>query len=161
VAIEDVEPSQGLVQEALPAGDLEEGHGGARHVGVVVQRARVLQDPVAPGMAEATVWRHRARDEVEGLGRGVDPGRLVEGEAGMGERRDHQPVPVCQHLVVPARPGARLARGAERLALQAQAILLGRAQEVERTEAVQDVGAFPVPGGGHVVDPLERLDLPV
>ena len=74
----------------------------------------------------------------------------------VGQRSDHQPVPVGQHLVVPAgadAPGAARkqlgAHGGERL-------LLLRGAELEVGEAVEDGVAFPVALVGDVVGLAEK-----
>ena len=76
--------------------------------------------------------------------RHVDPVGLAEQRAGVGERGDHQPVPVGQHLVVEAGPHALLARAraAWRAAWRAaprRPSLRGR-----RCEPVEDVVAFEI-----------------
>ena len=62
----------------------------------------------APAVAEPAVDGHRRGNEREGAARGVEPVRLVEGEAGADEGGDHQTVPVRENLVVEPRWNAFL-----------------------------------------------------
>ena len=112
--------------------------------------------PGAPGMAQAAVLGDVGEDEGKGgLGR-RQPGGLVEGRAGGGEGRDHQAVPVGEHLVVPLRRHARRAGGEQPGAASGQHLLQGRVAQPPRRAAVEDGPAFPVAAGGDVVGPLER-----
>lgn len=57
---------------------------------------------MTPCVMQPAILAHGVGYEVEGLHGGIDPGLLAEGEAAPGKGRDHQPVPIRQHLVVPA-----------------------------------------------------------
>ncbi len=57
-------------------------------------------------MAEAVALGHRFGDETECAGRKLDPFLFAEEPARIGERGDHQAVPVGEHLVVEAGANA-------------------------------------------------------
>ena len=98
------------------------------------EKRRRRRSPRGAPARRGTDWRNRRRSPDAGPGRrascassrpsapvisprtkskaaraSVDPVRPLEHHPGIGQRRDHQPVPVGQHLVVPARaaPAAR------------------------------------------------------
>ena len=102
-------------------------------------------------MGEAAVLLHVLHDEAEGGGGGGQPLGAVEHARGVGERGDHQAVPVGQHLVVPAGADAV---GAARQQLEAhvrQRLLVGGRAQQRVAQAVEDGVAFPVAGFGDVV----------
>ena len=83
----------------------------------------------------------------KGAGASVDPGRLPEHDAGDGQRGDHQPVPVGQHLVVGpgrTRPRGPPASRAQAAASRAVAYPRSSACAVVRLETIEDSVAFPV-----------------
>ena len=92
---------------------------------------------------------------VEGRDRRVEPGRRVEDHGGVRQRRDHQAVPVREHLVVPA--GALPARAAlqQQRAQPGEAGLVGHLVGLRRGQPVEDGLAFPVAAPRDVVDGLE------
>ena len=107
-------------------------------------------------MAEPVAARHRAGDEGErALGR-VEPRRLGEEEAGVGERGDHQPVPVGEHLVVEAGPYARVA-DAEKFCAQRREPRVVVVAARLRVEAVEDVVALEIARRRHVIVPRKKL----
>ena len=73
----------------------------------------------------------------------VEPGRLVEDLAGIGERRDHQAVPVGQHLVVEAGPHARCAGGKQLCAQRGKPLLVLLAAR-KRLETIENIVAFEI-----------------
>ena len=91
------------VEEAALARCLIKRERGADHRGKIRGEAGEFQFAVAIGMAEPVAARHRPRNKIEGLPRQVDPGCFAKQQSGIGERRDHQPVPVGQHFIVEAR----------------------------------------------------------
>ena len=100
-------PGERAVEIRARAGRLVERERGPDHVGVVGGEPRQQQLAGAPGMAEPVAIAHARRNERERARRHVEPGRLAERDTGIDERRDHQAVPVGEHLVVEPRPHAR------------------------------------------------------
>ena len=88
--------------------------------------------------------------------RGGQPVVALEHGGGVGERGDHQAVPVGQHLVVPARPDALVAHRLQPGAQARQPLLLGVAQQRRRAVAMQDGVMLPVALRRDVVDLLEE-----
>ena len=107
-------------------------------------------------MAEPVAARHRAGDEGERARGGVEPRRLGEQEACVGERGDHQPVPVGEHLVVEAGPYARVA-DAEKFCAQRREPRFVVVAARLRVEAVEDVVALEIARGRHVIVPRKKL----
>ena len=146
-----------LVEVAHLAGRLEQRDAGARHVGVVVERAAMQPLAGAMGMEQpAVVVAHPVHDEAPGADRGGQPVVALEHGGGVGERGDHQAVPVGQHLVVPARPHALVAHRLQPGAQAGQSLLLGVAQQRRRAIAMQDGVMLPVALRRDVVDLLEE-----
>ena len=96
------------------------------------------------------------RDEVEGALGDLEPRRFVEHQARIGERRDHQSVPVGQHLVVEAGAHACRAR-VEKFCAQRREPRLVRIAARQRFEPIEDVVAFEIAGRRHVVVAGEEL----
>ena len=113
--VERALPGQRLLEIGALAGRLVQRQRGADHGGEVGGEAREEQPAVAPGMAEPVAAGHACGDEVEGARGHLDPGRLAQHDAGVGQRRDHQAVPVGQHLVVEAGPTRVAARACSSL----------------------------------------------
>ena len=147
------------VRKAALVGRLQQAQRAPDHVGVVAGGAGRLGLAGAPGMGEPAVLLHVLHDEAEGGGGGLQPLGAVEHARGVGERGDHQPVPVGQHLVVPA--GANAARAArQQLAAHVrQGLLLGGRAQQRIAQAVEDGVAFPVAGFRHVVGLREHLGI--
>ena len=82
--------------------------------------------------------------------------RLVEHEARIGERRNHQSVPVGQYLVVEAGAHAGLAHGKEFCAQRGKPRFVRFAAR-QRLEPIEDVVAFEIAGRRHVVVAGEEL----
>ncbi len=120
-------PNLGALQIGALAGRFIERQRGARHRGKIRSEARIKQLARAPRMTEPIALRHLARDEIEGALCHRDPVRLIEQHAGIDQRRDHQPVPVRQHLVVEAGPHAAFARVEQDLAQMPELLLLALA----------------------------------
>ena len=108
VRLERGAPALGGGEAGRIVGGLIEAQRGPDHVGVVAGVALHLGLAGAIGVGEAAVRLHALADEIEGGGRGFQPIGAVEHACGMGERGDHQAVPVGQHLVVPAGADAIL-----------------------------------------------------
>src|SRR5690606_33341343 len=101
-----------LVEEGVV--ELVEAPGEA---GVVVEEAGDGGLAGAVAVEEAAVGRaHRLKQEVGGAGGGLGVAAVAEGAGGAGQRGDHEPVPVREHLVVEARARALVAGGDEALA---------------------------------------------
>ncbi len=100
VAVERRLPLQRLLQIAALARRLVERERGADHGGVVGGEPREQQPPVPPGMAQALPAAHLAIHTQEGARRHLDPSRLAEGDSGIDQSGDHQPVPVGEDFVV-------------------------------------------------------------
>ena len=81
----------------------------------------------------------------------VEPGRLAEHDAGIDQRRDHQSVPVGQHLVVEAGPHAARARREQFRAQRRPAALHPRRCAAPSCETIEDIVAFEIAAGADVV----------
>ena len=137
-----------LVEIGVLAGHLEQRHAGARHVGVVVERAAVQPLAGAVGMEQAAVLvAHRVHDEAPGAHRRGQPVVALEDGRRVGERGDHQAVPVGQHLVVPARPHPLVAHRLELGAQDGESLLLRIAQQGRGAIAMEDIVMLPVAFG--------------
>ena len=120
----------GLLDIGCVASHLEHGETGARHVGIVVERATVKPLAGAVGVEEpAVLVAHAIHHEAPGAGCGGKPVVALEDGGGVGQRRDHQAVPVGQNLVIPARPDTLVAHGLKLGAQDGEALLLFIAQE--------------------------------
>ena len=156
VPVQHLGPGLRLAQIGAFPGRFGEQQGGLAHLGVVVERGRVAEPAVAPGVPEPAVLGHVPDDEGKGGLGGGQPGGLAERRGGARQRRDHQAVPVGQHLVVPARPHPRAARRQEPGAQLGQLGFLGGLSQPRAARAVEDGLALPVAARGHVVGGLER-----
>ena len=88
---------------------------------------------------------------------GFEPVGAVEGVGGIGERRDHQAVPIGEHLVVEAGTNARCATREQLLAHLGKPLLgLGVAQR-DGAEPVEDIVALEIPLRRHAVDFRKEL----
>src|SRR5215203_546561 len=81
-----------------------------RHVCVVLEVARALGLAGAEGAAQPTSLRERAEDERGEPRRRLDEVLAVEPAPGFGQRREREPVPRCDRLVVAGGLRAQLAR---------------------------------------------------
>ena len=107
-------------------------------------------------MPEPVALAHAACDEIEGALGHREPFRLIENDAGIDQRRDHQPVPVGQHFVVeagPHAPGARLQQ--DRAQARKPRFVSFTARQ--SLEPIEDVMAFEVAFVSHVVVAREEL----
>ena len=101
-------------------------------------------------MPEAVALGHAAHNEVEGPGRHFDPGRLAQHGPGIRQRRDHQAVPVGQHLVVEARPHP-IAAQHKKLVPQHAKLRFVLRRSRQPVEAIEDIVALEIALLGHVV----------
>ena len=155
--IQGLDPAAGLVEEPLMAGDLKQRKRGGCHIGIILQRCRMTQDMTAPAVTQPAVDRHFFDHMIEGADRDPQPVGMGESEAGMGERTDHQAVPVGQHLIVPAWPHAFLAMAEQGLTKLGELALRRAIAEVRPTIAMQDGNALPITLGRHVIGAFETL----
>ena len=125
------------------------------HVGVVARGGGRVGAAVAKGVLQPAVSEHARGDKVERTLGELEPGGCIEDDRGARERGDHQPVPVGEHLVVPARAHALGARRKELLAKAGKPPLVLRAAELQAGETIEDRVAFPVAFRGGVVDERE------
>ena len=109
VSVELTLPAERPLQKAALPGRFVERQRRPDHGGVVGGEPRQQQLALAPGMAEAAVPRHVHCNKIEGPARHVQPGWLIEEQPGLDQARNHQPVPVRQHLVVQTGPDSFLA----------------------------------------------------
>ena len=116
---EQREPAR-LVQPAEVAGCDVELVEPVRDVRVVLEVAGALRDAVAPGAVEPLAVGERAEQELAERARRVEVVGAVEPPPRLRERREHQPVPGSDRLVVALRLRALLARGEQRRALLAR-----------------------------------------
>ncbi len=107
-------------------------------------------------MVQAIARGHRVGNEPERLHRCSLPVRPVEGLGGIGNRMDHQAVPVGKHLVISRGLGALGATIEEFLAKCIQLALLHGRQRKRRSQPMDDVAAIPVAIGAHVMGLLEQ-----
>ena len=125
MAIEDRRPSRGPASEArrrrslraAPARRGRDWHNRRRSpdAGPGRRASCASSRPSAPVMCRRMKSKARARE--------LDPVRPLEDEPGIGHRRDHQPVPVGEHLVVEPGPHPRLARPEQQRAAARQLAL--------------------------------------
>ena len=155
MAIGNGDPLLGACQVRCRAGRLEQGDRRTRHVGVIVEDRLARAPAGAITVVEPPIGAHAVAHEREGGGGGGDPFGAAEHRADGGERRDHEAVPVGEHLVVAARRHALRPVVEQRLAHCRKARLVGRLAGRRRREAVENGAAFPVAGRAHVVDRLE------
>jgi hypothetical protein len=114
--VQHVDQRLRLVDIARFAGRLEERHAGARHVGIVVERA-AMQPLAEPRRMEqsSVLIAHRVHHEAPGAARGGEPVVAPKHGGGIGERGDHQPFQSASTLS--SQPGhTRLSRTAFSLA---------------------------------------------
>ena len=128
------------------------------HEGEIACHGKMLQPSRAPGVMEATVADHGLFDEAEGACCPIDPARFAEGHSGAGEGCDHQAIPVRQHLVVETGMDAGDATGEEFpfQRFECSFLRLGDAC-IREAEAVEDIRAFPIAAGRHVIGLLETI----
>ena len=157
------EPSlveRGLIQGEQPV----------REVRVVLEDAAADAPPVLPRSSERTIGREEAGNDRLGGARGGDPvpvrlggvgGR--QGNGGIAERRDREPVPGRERLVVAGglRPLGSALEEALTQGPEPLGDLGGRAAEapdqlVVAGNPAQDRGALPVAGVGHAVGRFEE-----
>ncbi len=74
----------------------------------------------------------------------------------MGERGDHQAVPVGEHLVVPAGSDAAVAAREQFFAQGGEPAFLIVRMQIERIETIENDVAFPIAFAGDVVDGVEE-----
>ena len=86
----------------------------------------------------------------------IEPRRFAEHQARIGERRDHQSVPVGEHFVVEAGTHARPARGEKFCPQRGEPRLVGIAARL-RFEPVENVVAFEIAFRRHVVMAREKF----
>ncbi len=106
--VQHAHPGPGAVQIAGLARRLVHREGGAGHGRVIVQHGRLAEFVHPVAVPEAVALGHPVGDEIERQDRRVAPFRPVEDLGGGDEGRNHQAVPVGQHLVVPAGPDSRV-----------------------------------------------------
>src|ERR1700683_4142727 len=94
-------------------------------------------------MAKAVAARHLAHNKIKGALCHIEPGRLAKHLASVGERRDHQSVPVGEDLVVEAWTDACRARG-EKLFARRQKPRLVRLAALLRLETIEDIVSFEI-----------------
>ena len=136
-----------MLQVILPARRFIERQRGPDHRGEVGRQPWKFELALPPGMAEPIAARHRTRDEGEGALGDRQPRRLGEDLAGIGKRRDHQAVPVGQHLIVKAGPHARCA-GGKQLRTQYRKPLLILLAARKRRETIENIVAFEIAASG-------------
>jgi len=96
-------------------------------------------------MAEATVrGAHAAEDEIECLGGERQPCGLAERGRRLGQRRDQQPVPIGERLVVEPGPDALFPRLQQHGAVLRERGLGRVVGAGDALQAVEDVMAFPI-----------------
>src|SRR6266849_4912921 len=89
-------------------------------------KARIEQLAIAPRMAETVALGHVTFDERERLLSSGEPRGLIEHGAGVCQGRDHQPVPIGEHLVVQTRSYALVPRRQEFMPQCRKAGVVGR-----------------------------------
>src|SRR2546430_121615 len=82
--------AEGAIEMGAVRGRLEQRERRANHGGKIRREAGDGELPLAPGMAEPVAARHLAGDEVERARRKRDPSRLLEQDARIDQRSDHQ-----------------------------------------------------------------------
>ena len=101
IGIEGFHEAPRIVEEGALARDLEERERRPRHVGVVVEKLGLLDLAVSCRVAQPAALPHDIDNVVvRPLGH-REPGRLGKNDRSLGQRRDHEAVPIGQHLVVP------------------------------------------------------------
>ena len=94
-------------------------------------------------MPEAVAARHRLGDKGKGPLGHVEPCGFCQQQSGIGERCDHQPVPVGQNLVVEARAHACRAHGEQFCAQSGKPRLVLIAAR-QGFETIENVVAFEI-----------------
>ena len=125
IAIQDPLPLQRVIEEARPACGFIERQRRADHSGIIRSKSRKFELALTPGMAEAIAARHAVRDEVKSAAGELQPSRLIQHGSGIGERCDHQAVPISEHLVVKPGSHPQGARGEELFAQSREPRLIG------------------------------------
>ena len=132
---------------------------GAAQIGVVVDARRVarLRRPASCAAAGRRPRSSVSRDKGEGARGERHPIGALEDETGIGERRDHQPVPIGQHLVVEPgpHPPARAPPAAARGSAPASASVASSAR-AGCASRLRIVWPSQLPPRGHVVEALEQ-----
>ena len=101
MAVELALPGQRAFEIGLLAGRLVTVRARRGSCGVVRSKAGEQAAVLAPGMAEPIAAAHFGGDEHEGAGGAAAPRNARRrARSGVDQRRDHQPIPVGQHLVV-------------------------------------------------------------
>ena len=111
----------------------------------------------APAVQKPAVGGHLIAHEGERRAGRIQPCRLAEDLAGMGQGCDHQAVPIGQYLVIPAGADASVALIQENGAGCRKPGLGGGVGEGGVRAAIEDGVAFPIAARGHVVMLLENL----
>src|SRR5262245_10210641 len=94
-------------------------------------------------MAEPAPSSHIALDEIESTFRHVEPRPLVERNAGIHERSNHQYIPVGQHFVVASRAHAHVAYRKQLGAQLGQSVLVLH-RSCNAREPVENAMAFEI-----------------
>src|SRR5205814_1924296 len=125
-------------------------------VGVVLEVAGVARPARPPAAVEAAVRaRERPEQELRDLAARIDQLRTVETAARLRERRQRQPVPGRDRLVVAERLGPLLAHVEEpALELLVQPAPQDRAAVLERLEQLAGDALVGRPGEGQALDAL-------
>ena len=107
-------------------------------------------------MEQASIVFHPCTDEVEGFLRSLEPIGALECAGRIGERRNHQSVPIGKHLVIETGTDAARPSCQQLAAHRSEAALSFRIAKLDGVEAIENGEVLPIPGRRHVVNLVEK-----
>ena len=136
----------GKREVVVPPAELQHFQRGVEHEGMVVEVRGEARPAVLPRRLQPPVHHQLAAHEIHGALRGFGQRRVAQDSRRDRHAANHQPVPGRQHLLIAARPHARLA-GREQLRAGAR-------------QPGPDLAPVQAAAGRELVDRHERMQMP-